>query len=161
MKQIVVAMDRNRAIGMDGDLPWSRNLKDDLANFKRLTKGTSIIMGRKTFESIGSKPLPDRENIVVTSQPTGVDGVLSAGSLESAYALARYPISIIGGGQIYAAAIDDAEVIYASQVEAEFPNATVFFPVIDPEVWQEVGRSHFPADQRNSYAFDLVEYRRK
>ena len=160
MKQIVVATDRNRAIGMDGDLPWGRGLKDDLAHFKKITSGTSVVMGRKTFESIGSQPLPNRENIVVTSRPTGVDGVLSAGSLESAYALARYPISIIGGGQIYRAALDDADVIYASEVDAKFSAATVFFPEIDLKVWREVGRSHYEADERNSYAFDLVEYRR-
>lgn len=160
MKQIVVAMDKNRAIGMDGDLPWGRGLKDDLAQFKKLTVNTSIIMGRKTFQSIGSRPLPNRENIVVSSQPTGVNGVLTAGSLESAYALARYPISVIGGGQIYAEAINDAQVIYASLVEAEFAQATVFFPEIDSSIWQEVSRTHFPADGRNSHAFDFVEYRR-
>ena len=160
MKQIVVATDRNRAIGMDGDLPWGRGLKDDLAHFKKITSGTSVVMGRKTFESIGSQPLPNRENIVVTSRPTGVDGVLSVGSLESAYALARYPISIIGGGQIYRAALDDADVIYASEVDAKFSAATVFFPEIDLKVWREVSRSHYEADERNSYAFDLVEYRR-
>lgn len=161
MKQIVVAMDKNRAIGLDGDLPWGRGLKDDLAHFRRLTLNTSVIMGRKTFESIGKRPLEQRENIVVTSRATGVDGVLSVGSLQSAYSLARYPISIIGGGQIYAQAIDDADVIFASLVDAEFAAASVFFPIIDPSIWQEVNRIHHEADERNSLAFDLVEYRRR
>ena len=100
-KAIIVAYDKNRAIGRRGDLPWGHSLPADLAHFKRLTKGGDVIMGRKTFESIGSRPLPDRENIVISSQPTGVKGVLTAVNLESALALARYKTFIIGGAQVY------------------------------------------------------------
>lgn len=116
-------------------------------------------MGRRTFESIGSKPLPDRENIVVSSTPTGVKGVLTALSLSSAYALARYPIFIIGGGQLYSASINDVDTIYATEVQAEFADADTFFPVIS-DTWHEVARQHHPADERNNYPFDFVEYQR-
>ncbi len=157
---IIVAMDRHNAIGFENELPWGMSLKDDLANFKKLTTGTSVIMGRKTFESLDSRPLPDRENIVVTSKPTGVKGVLSVMSLESAYTLARYPIFIIGGGQIYESALADAEKLYVTYVDSEFPNATVFFPQIACENWTEISRDHHEADERNRYAFDFVEYER-
>ena len=101
MKAIVVAMDKNNGIGADNDMMWQRDLPADLKHFKELTTGGSLIMGSKTFASIGNKPLPNRENIVVSHTPTGVDGVLTAASIEAAYALARYPIFVIGGGQIY------------------------------------------------------------
>ncbi len=160
MKAIVVAMDRQNGIGADNDLLWQRDLPADLAHFKRLTSGGSIVMGRKTFESIG-RPLPDRENIVVSSTPTGVKGVLTAVSLPSAYELARYPIFVIGGGQIYAQSIDDMDVLYVTEVDAEFAQATVFFPAIDSNVWREASREHHEADERNKYAFDFVTYERR
>ena len=139
-KAIIVAYDTNRAIGQGGDLPWGRSLPADLANFKRLTKGSDVIMGRKTFESIGCRPLPERENIVISSRPTGVKGVLTAVNLESALALARYKTFIIGGAQVY----DDA----------------LNTPEIDMTTWQEVSRVHHPADTENKYDFDFVMYRR-
>lgn len=159
-KAIVVAYGKNREIGAHGDLPWGRSLPADLANFKRLTTGGSVIMGRKTFESIGRRPLPNRENIVVSSSPTGVKGTLTALSISSAYALARYPIFIIGGAQIYQATLDDIDVIYATEVDAEFPEANIFFPELG-ENWQEISRQRHEADDKNAYSFDFVEYRRK
>lgn len=153
-------MDTNNAIGFNNDLPWGRALKDDLANFKKQTSGASIIMGRKTFESVGSKPLPQRENIVVSRTPTGVPGVLTAVSLESAYSLARYPIFIIGGGQIYAAALADADRLMVTMVDGEFPEATVYFPEINPVEWKEVSREYFSQDERNEYSFDIVVFER-
>ncbi len=110
MKSMIVAIDKNNGIAVGNDLPWGRGLPDDLAYFKKMTQGASIIMGRKTFESLG-KPLPNRENIVVSSRPTGVNSVLTAGSLDAAYALARYPVFVIGGGQIYTAALDDMDTV--------------------------------------------------
>ncbi len=144
---------------MNGDLPWGRGLPADLANFKRLTTGGSIIMGRKTFESIGKKPLPNRENIVLSSTPTGVSGVLTALSLDSAYALARYPIFVIGGARVYAEALQSIDVIYATEVASTFPDADVFFPSLGPE-WKEASRIHHPADDKNLHPFDFVIYQR-
>jgi len=161
MKSLVVAMDKNNAIGFNGDLPWGRSLKDDLAHFKRVTLGKSIIMGRKTFESIGAKPLPDRENIVISSSPTGISGVLTAGSLDSAYALARYPVAIIGGGQVYTQTLDHADELYVTQVDAAFAKADTFFPSIVDETWREATREHFEVSDRNHYAFDIVHYVRR
>lgn len=157
MKAIIVAIDKNNAIGLGGALPWGHDLPDDLAYFKKMTSGASIIMGRKTFESLG-RPLPNRENIVVTSKPTGIDGVLSANDLASAYELARYPIFVIGGGQIYKSAIDDMDALYVTEVNAEFDDADTFFPAIDRTKWHESSRQHHEADERNKFDFDFVTY---
>ena len=158
-KSLIVAYGKNRDMGVNGDLPWGRDLPSDLARFKKLTTNSSVIMGRKTFESIGSSPLPNRENIVVSSKPTGVPGVLTALSLESAYELARYPVFVIGGAALYAAALPTIDIIHATEVEAEFPDADTFFPEVTDE-WRETKREHHEADESNKYPFDFVEYRR-
>ena len=160
MKSIVVAVDKNMGIGAANDLLWQRDLPDDLALFKKLTTGGSVIMGRNTFESIG-RPLPRRENIVISSRPTDVAGVLTAASLDAAFELARYPVYVIGGGQVYAQAIDRVDRLYVTHVDAEFPSATVFFPLIDPVIWTEVAREHHESDERNLYDFDFVTYDRR
>lgn len=157
---MVVAYDRNRGIGADGDLLWQRDLPADLAHFKKLTIGKSIIMGRKTFESIG-RALPDRQNIVLTSHPTGIEKVLSAYSLVAAYALAQFPIVVIGGESVFRESLPDIDTIYATEVGADFPQATVFFPDVDMQQWTEASREHHDADGRNKYPFDFVEYTRK
>lgn len=160
MKSIVVAMDRNRGIGAANDLLWQRDLPADLAHFKKLTTGKSIIMGRKTFESIG-RPLPNRQNIIVSRQGAlGVKGTLTAASLQTAYALAQYDAYIIGGGEIYAQAMNDVDRLYVTEVDAEFPEATVFFPQINCQEWHEISRDHHEADEQNKYAFDFVIYER-
>lgn len=160
MKSIVVAYDRKHGIGADNDLLWQRDLPADLAHFKQLTTGKSIVMGRKTFVSIGSRPLPNRQNIVLAHTPTGVEKVLTAHSLEAAYALAQYDIVIIGGESVYRAALADVDTIYATEVDAEFPQATVFFPAMDTTKWRETAREHHAADEKNAYAFDFVVYER-
>lgn len=162
-KAIIVAYDTNRAIGRGGDLPWGRSLPADLAHFKRLTRGGDVIMGRKTFESIGRRPLPERENIVISSRPTGVKGVLTAVNLSSALALSRYPTFIIGGAQVYgdALGVPEIDTIYATEVDATSPDADTFFPELDMTVWEETDRVHRPADEANVYALDFVIYRRK
>lgn len=158
MKAIIVAMDRNRGIGAENDLLWQRDLPADLAHFKRLTTGKSIIMGRKTFESIG-RPLPDRQNIIVSrSGALGVEGTMTAASLPTAYALAQYDVFVIGGGEIYQQAMYDVDRLYVTEVHTVFPEASVFFPKIDLDVWQEMSREHHKADERNKYAFDFVTY---
>ena len=159
MKSIIVAVDKNLGIGANNDLLWMRDLPDDLAYFKRMTTGASVIMGRNTYDSMG-KPLPNRENIVVSHRPVGEKGVLTAADLESAYQLARYPIFVMGGGKVYADAIDDMDRLYVTEVEATFPQATVFFPPIDTALWHEISRDHHDADERNLYAFDFVVYER-
>ena len=158
-KSLIVAYDQNRAIGSKGDLPWGRSLPADLANFKKLTTGGSIIMGRKTFESIGSRPLPNRENIVISRTPTGVKGVLTAIDLPSALALARYPIFFIGGSQLYAEALTYTDIIYATEIQHAFDDTDTFFLELDDQIWQESKRVHHSTDDTNHYAFDFVEYK--
>ena len=162
-KAIIVAYDKNRAIGRNGDLPWGRGLPADLAHFKKLTKGSNVIMGRKTFESIGCRPLPERENIVISSRPTGVKKVLTAMDLPSALALSRYPTFIIGGARVYRDALKTPEIdtIYATEVDAAFSDTDIFFPEININIWEEVDRVHHPVDTENSYGFDFVIYKRK
>lgn len=158
MKSIVVAYDSQRGIGANGDLLWRRDLPADLAHFKQLTMGGSLIMGRNTLESIG-RALPGRENIVVSHRPVdGVD-VIAVTSLAEAYAAAHCNIFVIGGGQIYAQTIDDVDLIYATEVHATFPEATVFFPALGDE-WREVAREHHAMDERNKYDYDFVTYKK-
>lgn len=159
MKYMVVAYDRRRGIGADNDLLWQRDLPADLAHFRQLTMGGTIIMGRKTYESIG-RPLPQRQNIVVSRSLQALPGVEVVGSLPEAYALAQHDIFIIGGGSIYAQALPDTDVMYATEVAADFPQADVFFPALPEGVWQETAREHHEADADNRYAFDFVTYRR-
>lgn len=158
MKAIVVAMDRNRAIGAKNDLPWQRDLPADLRHFKERTTGTSLIMGRKTFESI-VRPLPNRQNIVVTHGDIAMPGVDVAHSLEDAYRMAVYDdISVIGGGEIYAQTIDDMDTLYVTHVDAEFSDATVFFPEIDAEHWRLVSEERHDSDEHNKYSFSWLTY---
>lgn len=158
MKQIIAAYDKNRGIGADNDLLWHRDLPADLQRFKELTVGTSLVMGRKTFESIG-RALPHRQNIVVTHQEWTAPGVTVAHSLHEAYRLATNDtISVIGGGEIYQQALTDIDTLHITEVDAEFPNATVFFPVIDTRKWHEVARVHYKADNQNRYSVDFVTY---
>ena len=159
MKAIVVAYGKNREIGADNDMPWSNALKDDLKHFKELTSGSTIIVGRKTFDTFGGRPLPNRENIVVTRSDEEIEGAIVAHSLEEAYKLASNEnIFVIGGGQIYANAINDMDVLYITEVDASFDNATVFFPEIDLSLWTEIDREHHSTNERNKYDFDFVKY---
>lgn len=156
MKTIIAAIGRNNELGANNDLLW--HLPADFAHFKQTTMGGSLIMGYKTFLSMNSRPLPNRENIVLNSDPVGINGVLTALSLDAAYALARYPVFIIGGGSVYAQTIDDVDKLVITHVDADFPQATIFFPAIDPAKWREASREHHDADERNDFAFDIVTY---
>ncbi len=155
---LIVATDRERGIGIHNTLPW--RLKEDLAFFKRTTSGHAIIMGRKTFDSIG-RPLPNRRNIVVTRNPGwSHDGAERAGSLAEAATLAGDgEVFVIGGAQIYADAIRLAEQLVVTEIDARY-DCDAFFPAIDPACWEEVSREqHHSADNGWDYAF--VIYRRR
>jgi len=159
MKSIVVAYDSHRGIGASNDLLWQRDLPADLAHFKKLTMGGSLIMGRNTFESIG-RALPGRENIVVTHRPLDVVDVVAVDSLAKAYKTARGNQFIIGGGQIYNQSLADVDVVYATEVHETFSQAEVFFPELGDD-WREVAREAHAADDRNKYAYDFVTYARR
>lgn len=160
MKSIIVAVDKNMGIGVDNHLLWGNDLPDDIAYYNSKTRGASVIMGWNTLQSMGG-PLPERENIVVSREPSKMHGVLTATDLSSAYELARYPIFVIGGGHIYADAIQDMDRLYVTEVHASFAQATVFFPRIDATEWREISRIAHSKDERNKYAFDFVVYERK
>ncbi len=161
---IIVAAAKNGVIGKDNQLLW--RLPDDLKRFKKLTMGCPIIMGRKTFESIG-KPLPGRTTIIITrSSDYQVEGTLSAHSIEQALKLARESGAeeafIIGGGEIYRDVLktDLAERIYLTEVHAS-PAGDTFFSISDPADWQTVAEAAHPADNRHEYSFQFVDLVRK
>ena len=162
----LVAMGENGVIGRDGDMPW--RLSTDLRRFKALTLGKPVIMGRRTFASIG-RPLPGREIIVVTRQPDfAVDGVTVAASPTEAVAAARRiaagtgaaEIVVAGGGEIYRALIGEASRLTVTEVHAR-PDGDVRFPAIDPAVWREVGREGPVQSERDSAAMSFVAYERR
>ena len=155
---LIVATDRNNGIGINNTLPW--RLPEDLAFFKRTTSGHAIIMGRKTFDSIG-RPLPNRRNIVVTRNPDWThEGVQRAGSLDEAVRLAGDgEVFVIGGAQIYIDAIKVADKLIVTEIDANF-DCDAFFPAIDPAVWHAVSReSHHSADNGWDYSFVIHQRR--
>jgi len=157
---LLLARARNGVIGARGGLPW--HLPEDLAFFKRTTMGHPIVMGRKTWESIG-RPLPGRRSVVVTRDR----GYAAAGadivhSLDEA--IARYAdtdeIFVIGGAQLYAAALPRADRLLLTEIHAEFPGDT-FLPAPSADEWSEVGRDSHPPGETRTIGFDIVDYRRR
>jgi dihydrofolate reductase len=149
---LVAALARNRVIGAGSRLPWY--LPEDLRRFKRLTMGAPVIMGRKTHESIG-KPLPGRRNIVVTRQPGARwEGCEVAGSLEAALAAAgdAPEVFVIGGAELYAAALPRADRLHLTLIDAEY-EGDALFPAFDPADWRETAREPGPG-------FTFVTYER-
>ena len=152
---LVVAMDRNRVIGHEGRLPW--HLPDDLKWFKRCTVGKPIVMGRRTWESIG-RALPDRPNIVISSRGDfEAPGATVVPSLELALDAARdHPeVMIIGGGVLFAATLPLAHRLYLTVVHAEYPGDT-WFPTFETAEWRETHREDHPADDRHACAFSFL-----
>lgn len=160
MKNILVAYDRNHAIGNGVDLPWGRDLPADLRRVRELTTGHTIVMGRKTFKSIG-RALPNRQNIVVSRTLGAHEGIDVTASLNEAYSLATSDeVFVFGGAQLYELSVAEVDRIYATEVQAEFPGMSVYFPSIDAALWKEKSRVHHKADERNKYDFDFVVYER-
>ncbi|TWC71102.1 dihydrofolate reductase [Herbaspirillum sp. SJZ099] len=155
---IVVATDRNNGIGINNTLPW--HLPEDLAHFKRTTSGHAILMGRKTFESIG-RPLPNRRNIVITRNAGWQHaGVETAASLPEAAALAGDgPAFIIGGAQIYAEALPLVNRLIVTRIEQTF-DCDAFFPALDPQIWQETAREQHRAET-SGFDYAFVTYERR
>ena len=156
---IIVATDERGAIGHEGQLPW--RLPEDLRRFKAITLGKPVIMGRKTWDSIG-RPLPGRLNIVVTRQP-GLElaGATVVGSLDEALAAAgdAPEACVIGGAEIYRLALPLADTLHLTRVHATVA-ADTYFPAPDPAQWQEVAREERAADERHAHAYAFVELRR-
>jgi len=152
---IVVATDANRGIGIDNKLPW--RLPEDMAHFKRTTMGHPVIMGRKTFDSIG-KPLPNRRNIVITRNPGWKhEGVEAVTSISTAIELVGdTPACIIGGAQIYAETLHFANRLIITEIDKTF-DCDAFFPTIDPKQWKEVAREKYHS-QPNGFDYAFVTY---
>ncbi|MBB2674988.1 UNVERIFIED_ORG: dihydrofolate reductase [Rhizobium esperanzae] len=165
-RTIIAAVARNGTIGRDGDMPW--RLSSDLKRFKALTLGKPVVMGRKTYDSIG-KPLPGRPNVVISRQ-AAIDhpDVNMAHSLpeamDAADRLAREiaadEICIIGGGQIYAQAINLADRMCITHVEADL-DGDASFPAIDPDLWRAAETVAVPAGEKDSYPTRYVVYERR
>jgi len=163
---IVVAQSKNRVIGVNNDLPW--RLPKDLAHFKAVTLGKPIIMGRKTFESIG-RPLPGRTNIVITrNKQYAPEGVELVASLVEAVSLAKTicerdsvtEAMIIGGAQIYSQALEMADKLYITQVDAEI-EGDAFFPKIDYDAYDLEFREDWESDNKNPYAYSFLKFAKK
>ena len=160
MISIIVAVAENGAIGKDNQLLW--RLSDDLKQFKALTSGHAVIMGRKTFESIG-KPLPNRTNIVITRQGKVSDdeSVLTANSIKKAIEVAKEikggdEIFIIGGGNIYEQSLSLTDKIYLTEVKVTIDGDT-FFPELNANEWKEISRKSYQKNEKNDHDFDVVE----
>ena len=160
MLSLVCAMDSNRLIGKDNALPW--RLPADLAFFKRTTMGKPIIMGRKTFASIG-KALPGRQNIVVTRDPEfDAPGCDIAPSLEQATTLAGNvdEVMLIGGASLYEQTINSADCIYITLIHHVFSGDT-WFPEIKTDLWKLSSREDFDADETNPYRYSFIKFVRE
>lgn len=160
IRSLVVAMDRNRVIGLDNALPW--RLPDEMAHFKRVTMGHPIIMGRRTWESIG-KPLPGRKNIVVTrNRSYEAPGCTVVGSLEEAWkaAAGAKEACVIGGTSLFEESLPVADTLHLTEVEAEVAGDT-WFPEFDRSLWVEHEVSRHPADSRHAYPFRVLRLERR
>ena len=152
MIKIIVAMSKNRVIGDSNTLIW--HLPEDLKRFRQLTTGNTIVMGRKTYESIG-KPLPNRRSIIITRDPDySVEGCEVVNSLEEALLLSNSDCFIIGGGEIYRQSIDIADRIYLTLINKEFEGDTSFPEIKD---WVEVSSENFVTDD---FGYSFIEYER-
>mgnify|MGYP004550610997 CR=1 FL=1 len=180
-KCIIAAIADNRAIGKDNDLLW--HIAEDMKYFRRTTTGNPVVMGFRTFLSIG-RPLPKRENIVISTR-RWVDvpeGVTVAGSLEEAYSLAENPIRekvlectrqagktsaeekrifIMGGGETYRKALPTADKLYITHVHTEIEEADTFFPMIDPAIWEVESSTPAAADPETGYTYEFKVYKRR
>ncbi|WP_192821603.1 dihydrofolate reductase [Rufibacter sp. LB8] len=159
---LVVAISENRVIGKDNQLIW--HLPEDLKHFKRLTLGHPMVMGRKTFEAIG-KPLPGRTSIIVTRQADYVapESCLVATSVEEALQKALAldeTVMVVGGGDIYQQALPFAEVVYLTLVHESF-EGDVYFPELEPDVWEITEQAEHEADDRHAYPYSFFTFRRK
>ncbi len=157
---IIVAMAQNRAIGINNTLPW--HISEDLKRFKTLTMGHHMIMGRKTFDSIG-KPLPGRITVIVTrNQDLKIEGCIIAHTLAEAIAVSALDdeIFVIGGAEIFAAALPLADTLYFTEIQHDV-DGDVFFPEFDTKLWQETVREAHGQDTQQTLSYHFVTYQRK
>lgn len=159
---IVAAIAENNAIGKNQQLLWS--LPSDMKRFKELTTGHAVIMGRKTFESLPKGALPNRKNVVLTNLPeAGFVNCFACESMHDALDICEKEdeIFIIGGALVYRQALQRADKLYITRVHETFKDADSFFPIVNWEMWEEVERQEFPADEKHAYPYTFLTYIRK
>lgn len=159
---IIAAIDRRNAIGFENKLLFW--LPNDLKRFKALTTGNTIIMGRKTFESLPKGALPNRRNIVLTSNPSAnCPGAEVFDSLEAALQSCREDeqVYIIGGASVYQQALPFANTLCLTEIDKEAPEADAFFPTVSLETWHEKSREVHPADEKHLCSYSYVDYVRR
>lgn len=156
---LIAALGRNHVIGVAGDLPW--RLPDDLKRFKALTLGQTILMGRKTWTSLG-RPLPGRDNRVLSRDAAfKPDGASAFDQLDAALANPQGDaVWVIGGGALYTTLLPHATRLYLTEVDGA-PEGDTWFPELDAAQWREVSRSHHAVDEKHPLAFDFVDYVRR
>lgn len=162
MITLIAAIDRNRAIGYQNRLLFW--LPNDLKRFKSLTTGHTIIMGRKTFESLPKGALPNRRNVVLSTQKDfSCPGAELFSSLEEALAGCQpdEQVYVIGGASIYRQALPHADALCLTEVDAEAPQADAYFPEIDLNLWQEKSREPHPVDEKHPCSYSFVDYIRR
>jgi len=156
---VVVAADERGGIGRGGGLPW--HLPEDLRRFKAITMGKPIVMGRRTWDSIG-RPLPGRRSIVVSRQAgLAIEGAEVVGSLEQALRAASDApeVCVIGGAELYRLALPRADVVHLTRVHATV-EADTFLPALDPSDWHEVSSERRDADERHAHPYSFVTLER-
>jgi dihydrofolate reductase len=151
----VVAYSLNRVMGRNNQLPW--HLPDDLKHFKALTVGKTVLMGRKTYESIG-KPLPNRRNIIISrDQQLNIPGCEVIHFLQEIDSAEE--VMVIGGAEIFKLLLPHIQLLYLTEIQANI-EGDVYFPELDPKQWKEVARQHHASDQNHAYAFDFIQLQR-
>jgi dihydrofolate reductase len=161
MISIIVAVSEDMGIGKNNELLW--HISEDLKRFKKLTFGNSVIMGKKTWESLPSRPLKGRKNIVLTDIPgEQIEGSVTAYSIEDAISKCEKgeEIFIMGGGSVYRQFMTVADRLYISHVHRKTP-ADVYFPEIDPEIWKVIEKEEFPVSENNAIPYTYIIYTRK
>lgn len=159
---MIAAMAHDRVIGKDNQMPW--HLPADLANFKRVTLGKPVLMGRKTFESIG-RPLPGRRNLVISRNPGyQAEGIEVVGSVEATLALlassALEALIVIGGGHLYAEMLPSADCLYLTRIDLAVEGDTRF-PAFDDSQWQRIDCENHPANEKNPYPYSFETWQRR
>jgi len=158
---IIAAIDRAGAIGYKNQLLF--HVSADLKRFKELTTGHTVIMGRHTFESLPKGALPNRRNIVLSSNSELVlpnVEIFSSLELAIAHCSDDEKLFIIGGAKVYKQAIERADKLYLTEIDTVAPNADVYFPIIDPNIWHEKRRESHPMDEKHVFAYSFVDYER-
>jgi dihydrofolate reductase len=161
MISIIVAISEDLGIGKDNDLLW--HISEDLKRFKRLTFGNTVIMGKKTWESLPRRPLPGRKNIVLTDDPQEcIDCSVTAYSIVDALSKCEKgeEIFVIGGGSVYRQFIPIADRLFITHVHRKAP-ADVYFPEIDPDLWQVTEKEEFNITESNSIPYTYIVYERR